>query len=235
VIIKPQHYVQEQVKYTLQHSHRRRAAHRRLLGVIQHRWHLRSRTFLGGMVAGFVGPLASIPLVMRVLFPRATSRLRRLAGSVIQPPATQLPLQRAADPPGPAPGHRGYSLDEMTGIVHRVLLEMGLTSRLARLVIFHGHGSSSVNNPHESAYNCGACSGGRGGPNARAFAQMANDPRVRQRLKTIGLEIPDNTVFVGAYHNTCDDSVIWYDLNSLPATHHSDFEQAQQSIDEARK
>lgn len=236
VIIKPQHYVQEHVKYTLQDSHRRRAIGRRAIGAAQHRWHLRSRTFLGGMVAGFVGPLASVPLVMRVLFPRATARLQRLAGSVIQPPsATQLPLQRAADPPGPAPGHRGYSLDEMAGIVHRVLLDMGLTSRLARLVIFFGHGSSSVNNPHESAYNCGACSGGRGGPNARAFAQMANDPRVRQRLKTVGLEIPDDTQFLAAYHNTCDDGVTWYDLNSLPVTHHADFEQAQQAIDEVRK
>jgi len=236
VMIKPQHYVQEQVKYTLQETHRRRAVGRRAIGAAQHRWHLRSRTFLGGMVAGFVGPLASVPLVMRVLFPHATERLRRLAGSVIQPPsATQLPLQRAADPPGPAPGQRGYSLDEMAGIVHRVLLDMGLTSRLARLVIFFGHGSSSVNNPHESAYNCGACSGGRGGPNARAFAQMANDPRVRQRLKAVGLEIPDDTEFLAAYHNTCDDSVTWYDLNSLPVTHHADFEQAQQTIDEVRK
>lgn len=236
VIIKPQHYVQEHVKYTLQDSHRRRAIGRRAIGEAQHRWHLRSRTFIGGMVAGFVGPLASVPLVMRVLFPRATSRLGQLAGSVIQPPsATQLPLQRAADPPGPALGHHGYSLDEMAGIVHRALLDMGLTSRLARLVIFFGHGSSSVNNPHESAYNCGACSGGRGGPNARAFAQMANDPRVRQRLKAIGLEIPDDTEFLAAYHNTCDDSITWYDLNSLPVTHHADFEQAQQTIDEVRK
>lgn len=123
----------------------------------------------------------------------------------------------------------------MADIVERQLMSIGLTKNFARLVIFTGHGSSSLNNPHESAYNCGACSGGRGGPNARAFAQMANNPDVRDILAERGLEIPRHVVFLGAYHNTCDDDVTWFDLDRLPATHRGDFDRTRDIIDAARE
>ena len=71
--------------------------------------------------------------------------------------------------------------------MRRVLEDIGIADRLSPLVLVVGHGSISLNNPHESAHDCGACGGGRGGPNARAFAQMANDPRVRALLAAEGL------------------------------------------------
>jgi len=64
---------------------------------------------------------------------------------------------------------------------------------------------------------------------------MANDPRVRQVLASQGLHLPPHTVFLGAYHNTCNDHVEWFDLDRLPATHLKDFEQAKASIDETRR
>jgi uncharacterized protein YbcC (UPF0753/DUF2309 family) len=237
-VMTPDHYVQEDVGYTFEGVHRGRAEMRRRLGLASRAFHTRSRTFLGGIFAGIVGSLATAPLVARVLFPRLTARIRQRLGSFLQPPpVTRLQLERYAEEPGPTNGHIGYSTDEMAGVVVRLLQDMGLTKSkdFSRLFIVCGHGSSSLNNPHESAYCCGACAGKRGGPNARAFAQMANDWRVRGKVATLGVTIPDDTVFVGAYHNTCDDSVVFFDLDRLPSSHRDDFDAARESIEEARR
>ena len=236
VVIKPKHYVNEEVADAFAREHRRRAETRRVLGAASHRFHLGSRTFIGGVFTALGGSLASIPMVARVLFPRTTAQIRRVVGGLVRAPAaTRLVLERSEPEPGPHPGNVGYSLDEMSTIVERLLQDIGLTFHFAPVVILCGHGSSSLNNPHESAYNCGACSGGRGGPNARAFAEMANDARVREALRQRGLDIPSRTTFVGAFHNTCDDSMTFFDLDRLPAGHRRDFEHICDRIDEARR
>jgi uncharacterized protein YbcC (UPF0753/DUF2309 family) len=236
-VIIPDHYVREDVGYSFEGVHRERAELRRRLGLAGRIFHTRSRTFLGGAVAGIVGSLAAAPLIARVLFPRLTSQIRERFGTLLQPPpVTQLHLERYEDDPGPSDGHIGYSLDEMASVVTTLLRDIGLTKSedFSRLFVVCGHGSSSLNNPHESAYCCGACAGKRGGPNARAFAQMANDWRVRDKVAELGIRIPDDTTFVGAYHNTCDDSVVFFDLDRLPSSHRNDFESARDAIDEAR-
>jgi len=236
IVIKPTHFVQEEVVYSFARSHRRRTETRRVLGRVVHQLHVVSRSIVGGAATAILGSLASIPLVMRVLFPRATARIRRLFGRFMQPPPiTRLLIERLDANPGPAGAHVGYSVDEMVTIVERVLNDIGLTSRFARLVVILGHGSSSLNNPHGSAYDCGACGGARGGPNARAIAGMANDLRVRERLAAAGLLIPRETVFVGGFHNTCDDSIIYFDLDRLPSSHRDDFEAAMAALDETRR
>ncbi len=236
VIIKPQHYVSEDVVYTFEQTERRRRKRRRAIGTVTRRVHVGSRTFAGGWLAAVLGSLASIPLVMRILFPRATARLRALMGGFVRTPAiTHLQLERTEEAAGSENGHIGYNVDEMAVIVERLLRDIGLTDKFSRVVIVCGHGSSSMNNPHEAAHDCGACAGGRGGPNARAFAQMANDARVRKIVAEQGIRISDDTVFVGGYHNTCDDSMTYYDLDRLPPSHRSDFENASEALDTARE
>ncbi|HEY2839002.1 MAG TPA: DUF2309 domain-containing protein, partial [Pirellulales bacterium] len=236
IVVKPKHYVQEEVVYSFEGSNRRRAETRRALGRTGHWLHTSSRSVIRGAVTAIFGALASIPLVARVLFPRLTAKIRGACASIVQPPPmTRQLLERGEPTPGPDLGHLGYSVEEMVDIVQRVLTDIGLTAKFARILFILGHGSSSLNNPHASAYDCGACGGGRGGPNARALAAMMNDPRVRERLFQRGLLIPRETVVVGGFHNTCDDSVDYFDLDRLPSSHRDDFETAIVSINEARR
>jgi uncharacterized protein YbcC (UPF0753/DUF2309 family) len=232
VVIRPQHWIAEEVSSELGEAHRRRALTRKALGTASHRFHLGSRSFaLGALLTGAVGVLATAPLVARILFPRLTARIRRLFGGFVQaPPQTRLRLERADPTPGPENGRVGLTVTEMTDNAERMLRDIGLTTGFARLVILHGHGSNSLNNPHNSAYNCGACGGAAGGPNGRAAAQALNDPRIREALARRGLIIPAETVFVGAYHNTCDDSVLFFDLDRIPESHRQEFELARRDI-----
>ena len=93
----------------------------------------------------------------------------------------------------------------MARIGERVLRDIGLTKNFA-LVLFLGHGSHSMNNPHRVGARLRACGGAVGGPNGRAIAQVLNDPRVRAILAERGIPIPTDTVFVGGLHNTCNES-----------------------------
>ena len=233
VVIRPQHWVTEEVGDELGETHRWRARTRRALGTASHQFHVGSRTFAtGAILTGVVGALATFPLVARILFPRLAARIREAFGRIVEtPPSTRLRLERSEPEAGPENGSVGYSLQEMTDIGERLLRDIGLTSGFARLVLLLGHGSDSLNNPHNSAYNCGACGGAAGGPNGRAIAQILNDPRVRENLALRNLIVPEDTVFVGGYHNTCNDTVSFSDLDRIPASHRQEFESAKTAID----
>lgn len=237
VVVKPKHYVREVPLRSFGNASRLQERVRRLIGRTSHRLHIGSRTFLGGFLTGLLGSLATFPLLMRVLLPRRTARFRRFLSRLTTPPLTQLTLERSKQAASSGPGAEplGYTRGEMTAIVDGLLRGAGLTAGFAPLVVVAGHGSSSLNNPQEAAYDCGACGGARGGPNARAFAQMANDPRVRRGLAEGGLVIPDEVHFVGGYHNTCDDGFSYFDLDRLPSSHEAVFKRASEALEDARK
>lgn len=124
---------------------------------------------------------------------------------------TQLQMERL--------GRIGFSLDEQVGFVSQALRSIGLIKDFSRFVLLFGHGSTSENNPYESALDCGACGGNHGQVSARVLAQMANKKEVRRKLRSQGIDIADDAWFVGAHHNTTTDELVLYDLDHVPSTH----------------
>lgn len=109
----------------------------------------------------------------------------------------------------------GFAIEEMADRVEGLLKSIGLVKDFASIIYVIGHGSSSVNNPHFAAYDCGACSGRAGSVNSRVVCHMANHPVVREILKKRGLEIPSTTQFVGGLHDTTRDEIVFFDEHSL--------------------
>lgn len=111
----------------------------------------------------------------------------------------------------------GFTLEQRLAMAEAVLKAMSMTGPFARLVVLAGHGSTTVNNPHASGLDCGACGGHTGEANARVAAAILNDAYVRTGLAVKGIEIPLDCWFLGALHDTTTDEVKIYDEDSVPA------------------
>jgi len=238
VVVKPRHAVLEQANPEDKALRESRRWRRRLLGLLMRSSFVSSRSLVRGWLSTTaLGLLSAIPLIGHLVAPRRYALLRDWLNKAFLPePRTELRFMRnAAESHGAVEGLlTGFAAAEQAESVASVLGPAGLTRGFARLVVILGHGSTSLNNPHESAHDCGACGGRRGGPNARLFAAMANRPEVRSRLGHLGIDVSPDTWFIGGYHDTCNDDVDLFDLDLVPATHQADLERIQESLDGAR-
>jgi uncharacterized protein YbcC (UPF0753/DUF2309 family) len=239
VVVTPTHEVYEGPVYTDMQWHNLRTRLRDLWHGWERKAAASSRTLSGGAgMSLLLGPVSGIKTLVQLLAPRWYGVFGdRLTAKVAPWPKTRLSTLRvdpAADrPPGRKP--IGFSLEESADRVNAVLRNIGLVRDFAPVVLLLGHGSTSLNNPHESAHDCGACGGRRGGANARLFADLANRPDVREGVRQRGITIPPDTWFVGALHDTADDSVRCFDLESVPMAVAKSFDEAWQALERARR
>ena len=176
----------------------------------------------GSLFLSTMFPFSLVRLLMIGYAPAAKQRVR----DAIQHALTPRPHTDFATP---------YTPEQAAGTLANTFRGIGTAGRFARLVVVLGHGAASVNNPFAAAYNCGACGGREGGPNARLFARIANDPAVRARLaSTHGVTIPSDTVFIGGKHNTTADEIEYFDVERLPASHADAFAAASATLERAR-
>lgn len=154
-----------------------------------------------------------LSLFSRTLLPRSLYKKNQLKEaaemeSLCQPNLQKAVLDDTTD---------GIPLAEKVAIVKSAFDLLGW-QRFAPIVVFAGHGSHSANNPFGSSLDCGACAASPGRHNARALAQLANQPEVRKTLTEIhGIAIPEETLFIGAEHNTTTDAIVLFDSEAKPA------------------
>lgn len=110
------------------------------------------------------------------------------------------------------------TLDERVALAASILRNMNLTGPFAPEVLLVGHGSTNRNNPHAAGLDCGACGGHDGALNARVLAMLLNDVQVRTGLRDQSIDIPDDTQFVAALHDTTTDDIICFDDTLAPQT-----------------
>lgn len=231
---RPEHRVDEEPHPRDLAVSESRLFRRKIWGQTQLHTHLGSRSLWRGAALNLALGMGALgPLLVRVGAPRLAGRLQRWAAFAVFPaPRTELTVRRRDD--GRETEARGFTLEESVARVATALEDIGLTRNFARVLVLLGHGADTLNNPHRSAYNCGACGGGQGGPNARVFARMANDPEVRAGLTQRGISVPEDTLFVGGQHDTCSERVVLFDLDLAPASHAEALAAVRAAVDEAR-
>jgi uncharacterized protein YbcC (UPF0753/DUF2309 family) len=127
----------------------------------------------------------------------------------------------------------GFTPEQKLAMAEAVLKAMSMTGPFGRLVLLAGHGSTTVNNPHASGLDCGACGGHTGEANARVAAAILNDAEVRTGLVAKGIAIPADCWFLGALHDTTTDEVRIFDEETVPAEFTADLARLVASLTKA--
>jgi uncharacterized protein YbcC (UPF0753/DUF2309 family) len=241
IVIKPRHTVVEVTRPgqgARAHQREHRAAWLETLYGLYHR--LETNLATGYFLIDLLGIVFGFAVVGRTLLARKWDALKRtLRDRIVPRVPTALLLNGHGEHRSGAEGavtsqpDLQFSELEQADLVAAQLRMIGLTQNFARLILFCGHGSTTENNPYAAGYHCGACGGNRGGPNARAIAAMANNPAVRALLRRSGIEIPDDTHFLGGEHDTSADRLTYFDAEDVPHTHQEEFDRLRLDLHQA--
>lgn len=112
-----------------------------------------------------------------------------------------------------------FSLETKVTMAANAITAMGLKENMAELILITGHGSTSVNNPHATGLDCGACGGHTGEINAMTAEKILNDKQVREELLQKGVLIPEETHFMACLHDTTTDEIKILGESNIPNSH----------------
>jgi uncharacterized protein YbcC (UPF0753/DUF2309 family) len=127
----------------------------------------------------------------------------------------------------------GILFDDQCTIAKNILKAMSLNSNYGKYILIVGHGSESVNNPHASGLDCGACGGNSGESNAKVAVAILNNVNVREHLLSIGVIIPKETVFLACLHNTTTDEISIFNEYDVTQSNNIELSQIKNLLDNA--
>ena len=174
----------------------------------------KTHTLLTGLLSTLtLGFWAAIRLIQNIFSPKMSPAISNAFAHMNK--AAQLTIENKNPEDWENGLQIGFTVEEMAARVEGLLRGIGLIKNFAPIVYVIAHGSSSANNPHHGAHDCGACSGRPGSVNARVISFMANHRKVRALLNNKGIIIPAGTQFVGGLHDTAADQMEFYDEQLL--------------------
>ena len=127
----------------------------------------------------------------------------------------------------------GIPLEQQVEMAKNALNAMSLTENFAPFVMIVGHGSTTINNPHATGLDCGACGGHTGEANAKVAAAVLNNKEVRKQLCERQIFIPDSTLFLACLHDTTTDEISIFNEHEVPTNLKEELNELKQSLSQA--
>ena len=218
VLISPNHDVTEVPAWNAAAAARRVAGITGLAGA-ESAFHAAKESLAAPFTLAEAAGWAAAPLAAaKTLAPALSTAIRRRLRDAVAPAAPTVIDTEAM-------GH-----DEQVLFAQVALTTMGLTRGFGRIVVMCAHGSTTENNPYQASLDCGACGGQAGAPNARTAVAILNRAAVRAGLLEAGIDIPAETWFVAAQHDTAVDRVTLLDRHLIPATHTGDLDRLDRDL-----
>lgn len=140
-------------------------------------------------LADTIGSISAVWTLIRTIFPSMAAQLDAPRSHQTFLDINDIPLANRCE----------YALN--------LLKSVGLTSNFSKFIVICGHESSTKNSTYATLFDCGACGGHSGYNNAKIAADILNDVHIREYLKTMGIDIPNATLFISGVHNTTTDKV----------------------------
>jgi len=222
VLISPNHDVSERPAEQAHDALARQVSGATGLAGAESAFHAAKESFAAPFALAEAAGWAAAPLsAAKTLIPATTGSVRRRLRDAVAPAAPTV-IDLDAMP------H-----NEQVLFAQVALTTMGLTRGFGRLVVLCAHGSTTENNPYQASLDCGACGGQAGAPNARTAVAILNREEVRAGLRSLGIDIPAETLFVAAQHDTAVDRVMLLDAHLIPADYRADLDRLDRDLKRA--